>query len=102
MSKHTPGPWHAIHNPRWPGAKVRIDNNPSAPWANFGAIAHVHKSDANLIAAAPEMLAVLDYAMTALQTLANTLGGISEEHAEEIIQDAADKIGEAIAKAKGE
>lgn len=110
MNNHTPGPWKIFDGygaSRF--APAVVDSIPDVDGKCVAnCICHVASTNpdcvanAQLIAAAPDMLAALDYALTALQTLANTLGGISEEHAEEIIQDAAGKIGGAMAKAKEE
>lgn len=62
--KHTPGPWYAIPNPEWSGAKWRIDNKSNAPWANFGEICYASTAaNARLIAAAPDLLAALEAAV---------------------------------------
>jgi hypothetical protein len=60
MSNHTPGPWYAIPHPEHPHGKSRIDNDPYVPWGIFGQIAYVAPNNAHLIAAAPELLAVLE------------------------------------------
>lgn len=56
---YTKGPWFAIPPIKWAGGRWRIDNNPDAPWANFGEIAYVRQGNAYLVAAAPELLEAL-------------------------------------------
>ena len=83
MSKHTPGPWEASHDidancvaritSGWVVVSIGADPN------KFDA-----KADAQLIAAAPEMLKALEYLLTRLDDIED----------ERIAQ-------EAIAKAKG-
>ena len=56
---HTPGPWHVIPHPEWTGGMSRIAREADEPWGNFGEIAYAAPNDAHLIAAAPDLLAVV-------------------------------------------
>ena len=89
MTKHTPGPWFAIPHPEWKGAKVRIDTKKNTNWENFGEICYARRNNANLIAAAPDLLAALEHVYNLLPVSS--------------ITDDDDKmVRRAIAKARGE
>ena len=85
---HTPGPWKT-YNLDW---RVVVD-----PWDDVVADVRGHEHDAHLIAAAPDLLAALEYVvMTA--DVPHVLSGRSPTVAYESLVDAR----AAIAKAKGE
>jgi len=95
MSKHTPGPWEAVADPGHfhtlstvHGGPVKTGAGPSQPLiVQVGGMARPDEQSANtrLIAAAPEMLATLEYLLTRLESIEDI----------RIAQDA-------ITKAKGE
>jgi hypothetical protein len=55
--QHTPGPWHAHHDHGW--LVVESDNGDLYVKVEKGSAARKHMADARLIAAAPDLLAVL-------------------------------------------
>ena len=56
-TKHTPGPWYAHHSKGW--LVVESDNENLCVKVEKGSTAQKHMADAKLIAAAPELLAVV-------------------------------------------
>lgn len=97
MSRATPGPWHVAKHVRHTGA--RLVRGPGKPPQ---LIAEVVQSDsefgadanANLTAAAPDMLAALEKIATGLEDLAIDAGDLASR-----LRSAAE---EAVAKARGE
>ena len=102
MSEHTPGPWKAK---KWVGTDSYDD--PDRPFVEVGNVhwspnkvdvpaAIEQTANARLIAAAPDLLEVLEFLVTA----ASGEGPPVPER--ELLQDCVDKARAAIAKAKGE
>ncbi len=87
--KHTPGPWIAQTDES--GSSVR-----SSDHRVLSAIAKCHDQDAALIAAAPELLDALEYAVSKMKTQALTRG------CSKGILIATQNAEDAIAKARGE
>lgn len=92
-TKHTPGPWNAD------GARIDDSSGFHVGWANEYASSFgngVHRANARLIAAAPELLEALE----------NIWDFLAEDDGEgacsPLYQSAIDKVKAAIAKAKGE
>jgi hypothetical protein len=91
--KWTPGPWFAIANLNYRGAKWRICNNPNEPWENYGEICYAREGNAHLIAAAPELY-------EALAALLSRVGNDADAHAW-FLEEQENAI-KALAKARGE
>lgn len=88
MSKHTPGPWVASHIGETGFSRsVPVYQVRSSDPQYTAIVDAAGEADARLIAAAPELLEVLKYVMTA--------------HGEQLT-DAFDKAWEVIAKAEGQ
>lgn len=58
--EYTPGPWYAKLHPECPFGKVRICSRHDAEYGDFHEIAYVRPNNAMLVAAAPDMLEVLE------------------------------------------
>ena len=101
MSKHTPGPWtvggtrHYKHSGSIDGVEVAIHYGPPESRGNCIAFAYGHgphgdaEADARLIAAAPELLSQLEFAVALLKPMFG--------HAAQV-----ERMEDVIAKATGE
>jgi hypothetical protein len=100
--KHTPGPWELVSLSGY-GSPFSIrmpyaSNNPDAPKTHYGVQSVRRRADANLIAAAPDMLEALKAADERLTTMASMTGCRSDD---EWVWEAQGKVKAAIAKAGG-
>lgn len=84
MSKHTPGPWSAEH---WAGKWYVVDHID----ISVASISRDSEANANLIAAAPDLLEALEGLLVTAENFG--VGSSSDSHAAAI---------QAIARAKGE
>ena len=104
MSNHTPGPWSAYQRPSEIGTNYfRIllhgfsDEQPK--YGQDSLAGYCGEANANLIAAAPDMLEALEFCMRVIgESDLTPSGGVTEEE----IDTAYCKAKAAIAKAKGE
>lgn len=108
MSKHTPGPWVLIPaGDEWSSGRIAtIEPKPETMIdTNFWTVAEVnyrrdeHAANANLIAAAPDLLAACEEFRNVLRSKVRN-SQYSEEYAEAFYQ-AEKKMDQAIARAKG-
>lgn len=97
-TKHTPGPWHLIEtkNIRNPELVNYLLCNKS-PHCH-GILDGVNSKDADLIAAAPEMLETI----ATLYTLANLQSLLETKYSKALVHDLMSQMENVISKARGE
>lgn len=95
LTNHTPGPWHLVT-----GAAVQIGRRARYILACVNSDFELSREDANLIAAAPELLAALEAAIDCgMVPKSSVADGGANKHSRQV--QVADLIRAAIAKAKG-
>ena len=101
-AKHTPGPWYVRASRDRGGDPSISTGQPGTAYARAEEVAgFVHgDANANLIAAAPDLLAALEHTKAAIEE-AVTLSAMHNGH-EYSFKSTIEKISAALAKAKGE